>query len=212
MEQEMILTHKFTEAGLGQAPFRFTGISENLFKMADGSCKPGGSCDFCFTGIRYEHHIVSADGQKSKVGSECIQRVADAKLVQASKLAKKKLERERKLQKQREAWEVELTAQRERNGGLTNAELNQQIREMNQKLSEEKALADGEQWAEEAGRLHDGKGGFRDSISNDLRRGRLPQGNGLNIALDILAKQKGRRNSQEFQKEFERLEQKFSQQ
>lgn len=211
MKPEMILTHKFTDAGLGQAPFRFTGITENLFRMADGSCKPGGCCDFCSTGIRFEHHIVSSDGQSSKVGSECIRRVADAKLIEASKLAKKKLDRERKLAKQKEAWEKEMTAQRERNGGLTNAELNHQVRELNAKIAEEKALVDGEKWKEEADRLHDGKGGFRDSVSSDIRHGKLPQGKGLNIVLDILAKQKGRRSSKEFQKEFDRLEQKFSQ-
>jgi hypothetical protein len=72
--------HIFEKAGLGKAPFKVTGISENLFSIpgVPGSTKPGGSCDYCSTSIRYEFHIVSADGKRSKVGCDCINKAGDA--------------------------------------------------------------------------------------------------------------------------------------
>lgn len=76
--------HAFTVAGLGDAPFRYTGMSENVFKAGD-TTKAGGSCDYCGTGIRYEFHIISADGKRSKVGCDCIAKVGDAGLMRAYK-------------------------------------------------------------------------------------------------------------------------------
>jgi hypothetical protein len=74
--------HKFESAGLGKAPFKFTGMNENLFTVpgCPEATKPGGTCDFCGTGIRYEFHILSADGKHHKVGSNCIEKVGDAGL------------------------------------------------------------------------------------------------------------------------------------
>lgn len=69
--------HAFEIAGLGKAPFRFTGMLENCITYPDGSTQAGGTCDYCGTGIRYEFHLLSADGQKSKVGCDCIARSGD---------------------------------------------------------------------------------------------------------------------------------------
>ena len=115
----LVLTHKFTDAGLGQAPFTFIGIHENAIKHANGHTQAGGSCDFCSTGIRWEHSILSADGKRSVVGSECIRKVGDAKLIKASELAKKKVAREKRAQAQRDKWEAILDGPRDRTGGLT---------------------------------------------------------------------------------------------
>lgn len=77
--------HAFEIAGLGQAPFRFVGMSENVIAYPDGTQKAGGSCDYCGTGIRYECQIASKDGKRAKVGCECIRKVGDAGLLQAYK-------------------------------------------------------------------------------------------------------------------------------
>lgn len=54
--------------------------------------------------------------------------------------------------------------------------------------------------------LQDGKGGFRDSVAKELAEGRLPAGRGLNIVVDILAKENGgRRNSKAYKAERARL-------
>jgi hypothetical protein len=77
--------HAFELAGLGLAPFRFTGASDNVITYPDGTTKAGGSCDYCGTGIRLECHIVSADGKRSKVGCNCIDKVGDSGLLKAYK-------------------------------------------------------------------------------------------------------------------------------
>jgi hypothetical protein len=77
--------HAFEIAGLGLAPFRFVGMSENVISYPDGTQQAGGSCDYCSTGIRFECVIVSKDGKRSKVGCNCIAKVGDAGLLKAYK-------------------------------------------------------------------------------------------------------------------------------
>lgn len=77
--------HAFELAGLGRAPFRFVGMSENAYRLPDGSSKAGGSCDFCGTAIRWECRVQSADGNFFKVGCDCIAKVDDSGLMKAYK-------------------------------------------------------------------------------------------------------------------------------
>jgi hypothetical protein len=72
MRETTATAHPFEAAGLGKAPFRFEGMTENVVRHPDGTTQAGGSCDYCSTGIRYECRIVSADGVRSKVGCDCI--------------------------------------------------------------------------------------------------------------------------------------------
>jgi hypothetical protein len=93
--------HRFELAGLGRAPFRPLGITENLWRSADGSVvKPGGSCDYCGQGIRFEMHVRSADGRKFKVGLDCAAKIGDAGLKRYASAAKR--EHNRKLREARE--------------------------------------------------------------------------------------------------------------
>jgi hypothetical protein len=205
----MILTHKFTDAGLGQAPFKFIGIQENAIKHANGHSQAGGCCDFCSTGIRWEHIILSADGKRSVVGSDCIRKVGDAKLMKASDIAKKAALREKKEQARRDKWEAIQNEQRDRNGGLTDWEVENKRR---QEIAEAEAAANREKAAKFAGiadRLRDWKGGFRDSVALGLDEGRLPMGRGMDLMLEILAKQAGRKGSAKFEAELEKLEKFF---
>lgn len=82
---EHVGKHAFEVAGLGLAPFRFVGLSENVIRYPDGSSKAGGTCDYCGTGIASECHILSADGQWHKVGCDCIRKVGDEGLFRAFK-------------------------------------------------------------------------------------------------------------------------------
>lgn len=77
--------HAFEIAGLGLAPFRFVGASENVITYPDGSQQAGGSCDYCGTGIRTECHVKSSDGKAFKVGCNCIDKVGDTGLLKAYK-------------------------------------------------------------------------------------------------------------------------------
>lgn len=82
--KDLVSKHVFEEAGLGKAPFRFMGISQNLFKAGD-AVKPGGTCDYCGTGILHEYKIVSADNKSFVVGSNCILKTGDKGIIKAYK-------------------------------------------------------------------------------------------------------------------------------
>jgi len=82
---ENVGKHAFEVAGLGKAPFRFVGASENVITYPDGTQKAGGTCDYCGTGIRTECFIMSADGKQSKVGCNCIEKVGETGILKAYK-------------------------------------------------------------------------------------------------------------------------------
>jgi len=199
-------THKFTESGLGKAPFKFLGIMENAFDCGDGTTKAGGCCDHCGTGIRYEFHIMSADGVKSKVGSDCIKKSDDSGLINIAKNEENK-RRRAKNQEKREAERVaRLDAQRAKNGGLTDYEV--QEKQHADRLEAERVakLPIIELLAPLADDMRDGQDGFRDSIAKTLENGDLPYGRGRSISLDILAKMVGRKNSKAYNAEYDRVE------
>lgn len=77
--------HAFEVAGLGAAPFRFVGMSENAITHPDGTTQAGGCCAYCYTGIRFECRVVSADNKSFVVGSNCIAKVGDTGLLKAYK-------------------------------------------------------------------------------------------------------------------------------
>lgn len=77
--------HAFEVAGLGKAPFRFIGASDKVITYPDGTSKAGSCCDYCFTGIRTECWVQSADGKQFKVGCNCIEKVGDKGLLKAYK-------------------------------------------------------------------------------------------------------------------------------
>lgn len=75
-------THVFEAAGLGKAPFRCVGVVEVTYQACPGApIQPGGSCDYCGTGISIHCKIKSADGKEFKVGSDCVRKTGDAGLL-----------------------------------------------------------------------------------------------------------------------------------
>lgn len=82
---ELIGKHAFEAAGLGKPPYRFMGITQEVFSNGDGTTKPGGCCKYCFTGIMWAFWLKSADGNGFCVGSECINRSGDKGLIEAYK-------------------------------------------------------------------------------------------------------------------------------
>jgi hypothetical protein len=80
--------HAFELAGLGKAPFAFKGTEEKLFRPTpDSPAKPGGTCQFCSTGITTCYHLESADGKRFYVGSSCINKAGGNGLRSATKNA-----------------------------------------------------------------------------------------------------------------------------
>ena len=78
--------HAFERAGLGPAPYRFTGVTEMAFQAAPGAPKQAGTCcEFCGTGIIYAYGLQAANGNKFHVGCDCIEKSGDAGLIRAYK-------------------------------------------------------------------------------------------------------------------------------
>lgn len=90
--KEKSTIHRFEVAGLGIAPFRFTGtVTEKVFCSPGSPPKAGSSCDYCGTGIRYEFWVTSASNMTFKVGCDCIHKTEDRGLIQQISAAERKL-------------------------------------------------------------------------------------------------------------------------
>lgn len=71
------IIHPWERAGLGPAPYRFSGFSRETYQACPGApIQPGTSCDYCGTGIVDTFWITAANGARFKVGSDCIRRLA----------------------------------------------------------------------------------------------------------------------------------------
>lgn len=68
--------HPFERVGLGKAPFVFKGVEEKVYVAHPGApAQPAGTCCYCGQGIRYCCHIESADGKRSVVGCDCVNKL-----------------------------------------------------------------------------------------------------------------------------------------
>jgi hypothetical protein len=91
--------HPFEKAGLGKAPFRYVGIDaqdlmygQAILNRAEYektgiavTTKPGGSCAYCGNYIVNMYNVLSSDGRKFHVGSECVNKTNDAKLIDGAR-------------------------------------------------------------------------------------------------------------------------------
>ncbi len=101
--------HAFEQAGLGKAPFRYIGMEHQDISYGQrvvghaGGCpimtKPGGTCDYCGTYIVNIFTVESADGNRFKVGCECVRKTGDAGLVRNVDRDVKEMERKRRQEK-----------------------------------------------------------------------------------------------------------------
>ena len=86
--------HLFEASGMGESPF-------SVDKFSQGST----TCDLCGTAISNLYHILSSNGVRSIVGSECVKKAKDSVLTTQSREVKvtfdKELKHETVLQKQR---------------------------------------------------------------------------------------------------------------
>ena len=88
--------HVFERAGLGKAPFKFTGFEHKTFQATpDAPIQVSGSCDYCATGISDMYWILSSDGKRFKVGSTCVDKTADKGLINPMKRVMNRIKRER---------------------------------------------------------------------------------------------------------------------
>lgn len=211
------MLHIWEQSGIGKAPFVVVDVFEIPSRalleqnptaynnaMADAPCAVGG-CRVCGTGLTINYIIRDAFGVLFAVGCECVKKSGDKGLIKATNSFKNQRQREINHIKRMDVINTKLEQQRQANNGLTDYELAVKQRlEADQKHADIMApvvallspLAD---------RLADGKGGFCDSVSADLKKGIIPKGRGESIMLDVLAKQAGRVNSAAYKAELDAL-------
>lgn len=86
--------HPFERAKLGKAPFRCIGVRENWYSPTPDVRQPGGSCDYCGTGILYEYIIAHAGSASTfVVGCDCVRRTGGEELVPGAREERLKLAR-----------------------------------------------------------------------------------------------------------------------
>lgn len=150
-----VLTHKWQEQGLGQAPFRVECIislpSKELLSagnvdaynnaMAE-ACHEAraygvglGTCNSC--GMSLQNNVVIRDANRKcfVVGCDCAGKTDDSELIEQVELLERRRQKEireakaqAKEEARRAAWLAEQQAQRDRNGGLTDLEVAEKAR------------------------------------------------------------------------------------
>jgi len=90
--------HQWEYAGLGLAPFRYSGMEEKWFGGGTSGIprKPGSSCDACGQSIAIVCWIESADGQRFKVGCDCVRKVDNARNKRAAEPVVVAMDRDRR--------------------------------------------------------------------------------------------------------------------
>ena len=208
--------HPFELAGLGLAPFHLVGFSEKVFCPCPGApSKAGGTCDYCGTGIRYCCHIRSADRKEFVVGCDCVRKLirADNQLIGEVERAEANLRREKKDAARKDRWEAQraateaaLQAERDRNGGLTNAEMAQAARkaEQDRKAAEMRAING---WLLYVLEGINSYGDFVDAMIEKLYANKLTDLSDRcrEILCDIYSKSHGRRGSKAYEAAVERF-------
>lgn len=130
--EAIVSVHPFEIVGLGCAPFRLIGMEKRVYSAAPGHQQPAGTCDACGQGIMYCFSIRSSCGRDSTVGCDCVMKLDrdDNRLVSAVQRAKadyarkvRDEEREAARVAREQRIEAGLQAERDRNGGKTDAEL-----------------------------------------------------------------------------------------
>jgi vacuolar-type H+-ATPase subunit H len=188
--------HAFESRGLGKAPFRCVGLRENRFTIpgVPEATKPGGTCDYCGTGIAYECVIQSADGRQFVVGCDCVLKTDDRGLVSAVKLAQRKARQEKAAAKHKAAWEAERPERerRQRVRDIIASERSFAAR------NREAAMTEQNGWLIDV--LNGMSGDFVASMAEQLRTNRLGDLSDrcISILREIYAKHHGRRNSKAY--------------
>lgn len=216
---DQIIIHPFQNT-IGPGPYKFLGSYDMgaalrhqeafgdtaaAFRDAPRLEAGMGTCVHCGHPILNIQIVRRGDGKLFGVGSDCIQKIGDKKLISAAKAEKNRIAREKSAAKREANRLARLEAQREKNGGLTDWELSEKRREDSRAAAEQRLKPIIEALSPFAAQLEDGSGGFRDSVARDLRNGHIPSGRGYFIMLDILAKSAGRSNSRAYQNRYNEL-------
>jgi hypothetical protein len=207
--------HPFEMSGLGLAPFSFVGVWTQP-SIPDGSSHTGQIetynldmkskpdcckyfCAHCGTAIMVHCIIENSEGVRYAVGQDCIAKYdsegcADETLI-AVKQRERELRRIRKIKKDkkdREIWLAKVDANNESNEDRINREQSEREQER-----VDAKLAVLNKWGFLVDALRN-SGSFGIELANSIENGQEPYGRGGDIALEIFAKQAGRKNSKAY--------------
>lgn len=209
MTDSMIITHSWERFGF-KAPFRVVGLwsapspslaehnpeSYNLAQASAPRCCHG-TCDVCGMGIIHHFIVTDATGRAFSVGSDCVAKTDDTKLVRQVDAIKRDARREvaqaKAKAKRQAAWEAaeakrnaDLDQQRANNNGLTDAE----------KAANEAALvrANREEVNADLVAALECSDFGRSVLQGFLDYGYLPRNRAFDICADIFAKYHGGRS------------------
>ena len=160
------------------------------------------SCDHCGTAIMHHCIIVDAEGSKFCVGTDCVVKTTHTEIITKVKLALKKkakadraAKRQAALDARNAAYEAEMEAQRDVNGGLTDREQKQEDARSALIIRRTRAA---EIAAVILDALQDQGGDFCYSIAQGYRDGVAPRNRAETIVIEIIAKQSGRKGSKAY--------------
>lgn len=223
MPDGAILTHTWQERGLGRAPFRCIGVAVIPDPAMAASNPEGyrraledlprgialGTCRACGQSLMINCLIRDADGKRFAVGSDCVLKTGDARLV-----AKVEADRRRRAREQRQAKAAAMRAaraaehqrrlqdERARNGGLTDAEAAESERQAAMARAVDRYSAENAWLIERLSAMSEG--GFVADMVAKLKGGPLNEERfyprAIDAMRDIYARSFGRRNSKAYSK------------
>lgn len=82
-----------------------------------------GSCSVCYTALMNNYLMNDANGKKFVVGCDCVLKTHNYKLIREMKSFKRDAETNKRIAKKAAETKARLNAEREKNGGLTDAEV-----------------------------------------------------------------------------------------
>jgi len=225
-KETMQHVHQWTDQGLGEGPFRLVDVisfpSKSILEanpmaynsqVAELHRQAGGygldglcCCHSCGMGLQHNYIIQNAAGNHFVVGSSCVAKTGDAKLVTKVEAMERKRQQELRRARaeakraEREAkLEMELQAQRDRNGGLTDLELEDQQRQEAREAKRAQFTNDNH-WLITV--LENTRGGFAADMADNLCKGPWSRQEFsprmIDIICDIYGKAHGRRNSKAY--------------
>jgi len=219
MSDELVVTHKWEKFGY-KAPFKFLGLIqlpnpegnphavEQQYKIVAKQNKQfgvfAGSCNLCGNGLMNNFVVGDAEGTNFIVGCDCVRHLDDVKLItrveKAEKDRKRAIRRAKaeELQKIRQAeWAAEQQAQRDRNGGLTDWEVEDKARKQ-AKEDKRIAMTAKNSWLIDALTR---SGSFVYDMRYELQFNEIEDlsPRAVDILKDIYAKSFGRRNSKKYE-------------
>lgn len=194
--------HIWEADSVGTAPFKVVGFysipppslaeaNPSLYQYLAKEAPRGfslGQCAVCGRSINHNALVKDANGRTFSVGMDCVAKAGDAGLMTEAEHAKResaRIAREMNRQLQYEAYQAQLEAQRERNGGLTDDEV-----EAAKKVEAEQAKCDAivAILTPILNALKRAPGHFGLSMAAQIEGGDIPHGGALAICCEIYAK------------------------